>query len=193
MVLGSGIRDPGSGKKPIFRIPDPGVKKHPIPDRGSRIRIRNTACVTEGCLCNYWDPHLRNYGLNLSFQPMLELEPSQAWGTRRDLRTNALLFVTCFRTSAVRSRHTKVWRHLFILNINILIDIPSLLSPLLSICITLMRIRIFIWCECGSGCVSRIGYQNDADLRPPWRTFKLQKKPPASGPIQNGLHIRNTD
>ncbi len=34
MVLGSGIRDPGSGirKKPI---PDPGVKKHPIPDPGS--------------------------------------------------------------------------------------------------------------------------------------------------------------
>jgi hypothetical protein len=34
MVLGSGIRDPGSGKN-IFRIPDPGVKKHPIPDPGS--------------------------------------------------------------------------------------------------------------------------------------------------------------
>ncbi len=31
MVLGSGIRDPGSGKN-LFRIPDPGVKKHPIPD-----------------------------------------------------------------------------------------------------------------------------------------------------------------
>ncbi len=28
--------DPGSGKNP-FRIPDPGVKKHPIPDPGSRI------------------------------------------------------------------------------------------------------------------------------------------------------------
>ncbi len=27
----SGIRDPGSGKN-LFRIPDPGVKKHPIPD-----------------------------------------------------------------------------------------------------------------------------------------------------------------
>ena len=38
---GSGIRDPGSGKN-LFRIPDPGVKKHPIPDPGSRIRIRNT-------------------------------------------------------------------------------------------------------------------------------------------------------
>jgi hypothetical protein len=35
MVLGSGIRDPGSGKKP-FRILDPGVKK--APDPGSRIR-----------------------------------------------------------------------------------------------------------------------------------------------------------
>jgi hypothetical protein len=33
--------DPGSGKN-LFRIPDPGVKKHPIPDPGSRIRIRNT-------------------------------------------------------------------------------------------------------------------------------------------------------
>ncbi len=42
MVLGSGIRDPGSGKN-LFRIPDPGVNKHPIPDPGSRIRIRNTA------------------------------------------------------------------------------------------------------------------------------------------------------
>jgi hypothetical protein len=28
---GSEIRDPGSGKN-LFRIPDPGVKKHPIPD-----------------------------------------------------------------------------------------------------------------------------------------------------------------
>ena len=28
---------------PGSRIPDPGVKKHPIPDPGSRIRIRNTA------------------------------------------------------------------------------------------------------------------------------------------------------
>jgi hypothetical protein len=35
MGLGSGIRDPGSGKN-LFRIPDPGFKKH-------RIRIRNTA------------------------------------------------------------------------------------------------------------------------------------------------------
>jgi len=33
-VFGSGIRDPGSGKN-LFRIPDPGVKKHPIPDPGS--------------------------------------------------------------------------------------------------------------------------------------------------------------
>jgi hypothetical protein len=31
MGLGSGIRDPGSGKN-LFRIPDPGVKKHWIPD-----------------------------------------------------------------------------------------------------------------------------------------------------------------
>jgi hypothetical protein len=36
MVLGSEIRDPGSGKN-LFRIPDPDpeVKKHPIPDPGS--------------------------------------------------------------------------------------------------------------------------------------------------------------
>jgi hypothetical protein len=34
MVLGSGIRDPGS-RKNLFRIPDPGVKKHPILDPGS--------------------------------------------------------------------------------------------------------------------------------------------------------------
>jgi hypothetical protein len=33
MVLGSEIRDPGSGKN-LFRIPDPGVKKPPIPDPG---------------------------------------------------------------------------------------------------------------------------------------------------------------
>jgi hypothetical protein len=38
---GSEIRDPGFGEN-LFRIPDPGVKKHPIPDPGSRIRIRNT-------------------------------------------------------------------------------------------------------------------------------------------------------
>jgi hypothetical protein len=31
---GSEIRDPGSGKN-LFRIPNPGVKKHPIPDPGS--------------------------------------------------------------------------------------------------------------------------------------------------------------
>jgi hypothetical protein len=34
-VLGSGIRNPGSGKN-LFRIPDLGVKK--APDPGSRIR-----------------------------------------------------------------------------------------------------------------------------------------------------------
>ncbi len=37
--LGSGIRDPGSGKN-LFRIPESGVKK--ALDLGSRIRIRNT-------------------------------------------------------------------------------------------------------------------------------------------------------
>jgi hypothetical protein len=42
----SGIRDPGSGKN-LFRIPDPGVKKHPI-------RIRNTGI---------W--HKKNFGLKI--------------------------------------------------------------------------------------------------------------------------------
>ncbi len=37
MGLGSGIRDPGSGKN-LFRIPDPGVKK--APDPGSAILER---------------------------------------------------------------------------------------------------------------------------------------------------------
>ena len=34
MGLGSGIRDPGSGKN-LVRIPDPGVKKAPVPGSGS--------------------------------------------------------------------------------------------------------------------------------------------------------------
>jgi hypothetical protein len=34
MGLGSGIRDPGSGKN-LFQIPDPGVKKVPDPGSGS--------------------------------------------------------------------------------------------------------------------------------------------------------------
>ncbi len=38
MGLGSGIRDPGSGKNP-FRIPDPGVKKAPDPGSGSATLI----------------------------------------------------------------------------------------------------------------------------------------------------------
>ncbi len=40
MVLGSGMRDPGSGKN-LFRIPDPGSRGQKAPDPGSR--IRNTA------------------------------------------------------------------------------------------------------------------------------------------------------
>ncbi len=36
MVLGSGIRDPGSEKN-LFRIPDPGVKKEPYPGSGSAL------------------------------------------------------------------------------------------------------------------------------------------------------------
>ncbi len=47
MVLGSGIRDPRSGKI-LFRIPDPGVKR--APDPGSLIRIRNTAYEYNKCL-----------------------------------------------------------------------------------------------------------------------------------------------
>ncbi len=39
MGLGSGIRDPGSGKN-LFRIPDPGSRGQK--GTGSRIRIRNT-------------------------------------------------------------------------------------------------------------------------------------------------------
>ena len=41
MVLGSGKRDPGSGKN-LFRIPDPGSRGQKAPNPGSRIRIRNT-------------------------------------------------------------------------------------------------------------------------------------------------------
>jgi hypothetical protein len=40
-VCSSRIPDPDADFFPS-RIPDPGVKKHPIPDPGSRIRIRNT-------------------------------------------------------------------------------------------------------------------------------------------------------
>ncbi len=45
MGLGSGIRDPGSGKKPI---PDPGSRGQK--GTGSRIRIRNTAQSTVASL-----------------------------------------------------------------------------------------------------------------------------------------------
>ncbi len=46
MVLGSGIRDPGSGirKKPV---PDPGSRGQKAPNPGSRIRIRITDDVTQ--------------------------------------------------------------------------------------------------------------------------------------------------
>jgi hypothetical protein len=36
MVLGSGIRDPGSGKN-LFRIPDPGSSGQKAPNPGSRV------------------------------------------------------------------------------------------------------------------------------------------------------------
>ncbi len=42
MGLGSGIRDPGSGKN-LFRIPDPGVKKAPDPGSGSATLVWNYA------------------------------------------------------------------------------------------------------------------------------------------------------
>jgi hypothetical protein len=50
MGLGSGIRDPGSGKN-LFRIPDPGVKKAPDPGSGSATLIykdENDLVVTQG-------------------------------------------------------------------------------------------------------------------------------------------------
>jgi hypothetical protein len=40
MDLGSGIRDPGSGKN-LFRIPDPGVKQAPDPGSGSATLVTN--------------------------------------------------------------------------------------------------------------------------------------------------------
>jgi hypothetical protein len=40
MGLGSGIRDPGSGKN-LFWIPDPGVKKAPDPGSGSAKLLRS--------------------------------------------------------------------------------------------------------------------------------------------------------
>ncbi len=39
MGLGSGIRDPGSGKN-LFRIPDPGVKKAPDPGSATLLCTR---------------------------------------------------------------------------------------------------------------------------------------------------------
>jgi hypothetical protein len=45
MGLGSGIRDPRSGKN-LFRIPDPGVKKAPDPGSGSAtLFLGNTSNV----------------------------------------------------------------------------------------------------------------------------------------------------
>jgi hypothetical protein len=42
IMVGSGIRDPGSGKKPI---PDPGVKKVPDPGSGSATLEGGTTAV----------------------------------------------------------------------------------------------------------------------------------------------------
>jgi hypothetical protein len=59
MGLGSGIRDPGSGKN-LSRIPDPGVKK--APDPGSRIRIRNTGIQDpEHRILDYGQTRMRSY------------------------------------------------------------------------------------------------------------------------------------
>jgi hypothetical protein len=57
MVLGSGIRDPGSGKN-LFRIPDPGSRGQKAPDPGSRIRIRNTAFSRARTFHNSTNVHL---------------------------------------------------------------------------------------------------------------------------------------
>jgi hypothetical protein len=52
MVLGSGIRDPGSGKN-LFWIPDPGVKRPPIPDpgSGSATLLQTKGCIMKGFEC----------------------------------------------------------------------------------------------------------------------------------------------
>jgi hypothetical protein len=44
MGLGSGIRDPGSGKN-LFRIPDPEVKKAPDPGSATLLACRGVALV----------------------------------------------------------------------------------------------------------------------------------------------------
>ncbi len=56
---GSEIRDRDPEKTYSgSRIPDPGVKKHPIPDPGSRIRIRNTGCRSFLSLQKSLDPQI---------------------------------------------------------------------------------------------------------------------------------------
>jgi hypothetical protein len=60
MGLGSGIRDPGSGKN-LFRIPDPGVKKAPIPDPGSATLIIGSD-GDPGCLFRIPDPNFFHPG-----------------------------------------------------------------------------------------------------------------------------------
>jgi hypothetical protein len=49
MGLGSGIRDPGSGKN-LFRNPDPWVKKAPDPGSGSA-----TLLIVTGTRHKLWD------------------------------------------------------------------------------------------------------------------------------------------
>jgi hypothetical protein len=67
MDLGSGIRDPGSGKN-LFRIPDPGVKKAPDPGSGSATLQKTKKCH-----------HLKTNSLHSDFlsvvNPNLDLDP----------------------------------------------------------------------------------------------------------------------
>ncbi len=52
--LGSGIRDPGSGKKPI---PDPGVKKAPDPGSGSATLVLGIRIRRIHMFLSLLDPH----------------------------------------------------------------------------------------------------------------------------------------
>jgi hypothetical protein len=61
MDLGSGIRDPGSGKN-LFRIPDPGVQKAPDPGSGSATLIESVQLA-----------HLRNSNLSKKLQSKLSI------------------------------------------------------------------------------------------------------------------------
>ncbi len=81
MDLGSGIRDPGSGKI-LFRIPDPGVKKAPIPDPDSQhwvVRICGSGpkCHGSTSIADPWhfgvDPDPRLWLMDLDADPDLSI------------------------------------------------------------------------------------------------------------------------